>query len=76
MLENLEPVSKALPCKVRTIREGLEPKDRSILEEALSDARWTPYSLSTALSSRGLVISDRSIRKHQLEQCSCTNLGK
>jgi hypothetical protein len=76
MLENLEPTQKLLPCKIRTIAESLEAKDRAILESALIDTRWTPYALATALSDRGLLVSDRSIRKHQLQQCSCTKLGK
>lgn len=76
MLENFEPESKLLPCKVRTIAESLDAKDRAILEAALSDDRWTPHSLSTGLANRGLVLSDKSIRKHQLKQCSCKDLGK
>lgn len=76
MLENLEPATKLLPCKVRTVAETLEPKDRKILEDALADEKWTPYSLSAALGQRGLILSDKSIRKHQMTQCSCSKVGK
>lgn len=76
MLENLEPTQKLLPCKVRTIAESLDAKDRGILENALTDSRWSPYSLSSRLSERGLILSDKSIRKHQLQQCSCKQLGQ
>jgi hypothetical protein len=76
MLENLEPVSKVLPCKIRTVAETLDAKDRAILDAALKDSKWTPYSLASALQQRGLAVNDKSIRKHQLEQCSCKLLGK
>jgi hypothetical protein len=76
MLENLEPTPKLLPCKVRTIAESLDAKDRAILEKALTDSKWTPYSLSSRLSERGLVLSDKSIRKHQLQHCSCKQSGQ
>jgi hypothetical protein len=76
MLENLEPPVKVLPCRVRATLEGLDPKDARILESAIADPAWTPYSLSVALSQRGLSISDRTIKKHQIQQCSCKQLGK
>ena len=76
MLENLEPPVKQLPCRVRSILEELDPKDSTILESAITNPAWTPHSLSVALSQRGLSISDRSIRKHQIQQCSCKQLGK
>jgi hypothetical protein len=76
MLENLKPPLKVLPCRVRTTLEGLDPKDATILESAITDPAWTPHSLSIALSQRGLSISDRSIKKHQIQQCSCKQLGK
>jgi hypothetical protein len=76
MLENLEPPVKVLPCRVRTTLEGLDPKDAKILDSAIANPAWTPHSLSIALSQRGLSISDRSIKKHQIQQCSCKQLGK
>lgn len=76
MLENLEPSSNLRSCKVRTTIESLEPKDREILEKALIDDRWTPHSLSTALAQRGIALADKLIRKHQVERCSCQQLGK
>jgi hypothetical protein len=76
MLENLEPPVKLLSCKVRTISETLTEKDRKILLEALKDDKWTSYTLSVALSQRGISLGDKSIRKHQQSQCSCAQLGK
>jgi hypothetical protein len=76
MLENLEPSFNLRSCKVRTTIESLEPKDRAILENALNDSRWTPHSLSTALAQRGIALADKLIRKHQVERCSCQQLGK
>lgn len=76
MLENLEPVVNVLPCKVRTTLKQLEAKDAEILNKALSDDRWTAYSLSRALSERGLALSDKVISKHQSNGCSCAKIGK
>jgi hypothetical protein len=75
MLENLEPSSNLRSCKVRTIIESLEPKDRAILEKALTDNKWTPHSLSAALAQRGITLADKLIRKHQVQRCSCQQLG-
>lgn len=76
MLENLEPVVKVLPCKVRTTLKHLETKDAEILKNALADKRWTAYTLSKALAERGLALSDKVISKHQTNTCSCAKIGK
>lgn len=76
MLENLEPPVKLLSCKVRTISETLTAEDRAILLNAIEDDKWTAYTLSGALAKRGIQLGDKSIRKHQLNQCSCEQLGK
>lgn len=76
MLENLQPIAKLPSCKVRTITQSLEAKDRKILETALTDNKWTPHSLSVALEQRGIALADKIIRKHQLQRCSCAQLGK
>jgi hypothetical protein len=76
MLENLKPTVKILPCRVRATIQGLEAKDQEILESAIADLNWTPHSLSNALFQRGLSLSDKSIKKHRIQQCSCKQLGK
>jgi hypothetical protein len=75
MLENLEPTPKILPCRVRSTIEGLEAKDGEILESAVADPKWTPHSLSNALFQRGLSLSDKAIKRHRIQQCSCKQLG-
>lgn len=76
MLENLEPPVKLLPCKVRTVLEGLDTKDRAILQDAMTSDKWTPWTLSASLADRGLILNDKAIRRHQIQQCSCSQLGK
>jgi plasmid stability protein len=76
MLENLQPIAKLPSCKVRTLAESLEAKDRAILENALTDSKWNPNSLSVALKQRGIELANKLIRKHQLQRCSCAQLGK
>jgi hypothetical protein len=75
MLENLQPTKKPPSCKVRTLAESLEAKDRAILESALTDSKWNPNSLSVALKQRGVELSNKLIRKHQLQECSCSKIG-
>jgi hypothetical protein len=76
MLENLEPNLKARTCKVRTILESLETKDRDTLSKALSDPRWTANGLSVALEQRGIALAGKLITKHQKRKCTCEQLGK
>jgi hypothetical protein len=71
MLEGLTPPKKELACKVRTLLQGLEPKDRQILEAALSDESWPTFTLATELRKRGMTISEHPIRKHRAGGCSC-----
>jgi hypothetical protein len=76
MLENLEPPVKIASCKVRTVLEDLEAKDRDTLAKALVDQRWTPHALSVALEQRGLALAGKLIGRHQKRKCSCEQLGK
>jgi hypothetical protein len=71
MLEGLTPKKQARPCKIKTILETLEAKDKKILEEALFDTEWSVTGLSKALNSRGILVSDTPIAAHRTGRCSC-----
>ena len=72
MLEDLMPPVRVTPCKVRTIMEQLDEGDREILVKALADHEaWSGNGLARALSQRGLVITEKPIRKHRNRECSC-----
>ena len=71
MLEGMEPQFKKQPCKVRTILESLEPKDREILNQALADSQWTAGAVARELTQRGLPISDKPVLAHKRKGCSC-----
>jgi hypothetical protein len=71
MLEGMEPQFKKQPCKVRTILESLESKDRDILNQALADSQWTAGALARELTQRGLPISDKPVLAHKRKGCSC-----
>lgn len=71
MLEGMEPQVKKQPCKVRTILESLEAKDKEILIKALADTQWTANALSRELTSRGIQISEKPIMAHKRKGCSC-----
>jgi hypothetical protein len=71
MLEDLKPPGRQFTCKVRTVAETLDAKDKEILLNAVNSEEWSFSSLSNELAKRGLVIVDTGIAKHRRKQCSC-----
>ncbi len=72
MLEDLEPKSKSSNCKVREVKNSLEPSDQEILDRYLKDTvTWSSLALSEALSKKGLRISIHPIIRHRKGLCSC-----
>jgi hypothetical protein len=71
MLEGLQPPKKVPSCKVKTVLESLEAKDKEILKAALLDSDWKHITLSQELSKRGVFISEHPIRRHRIGNCSC-----
>ena len=73
MLEDLQPPKRITPCAVRSLREGLKETDQVIFDAAMSNFEaWPAKTLADALTERGLLISEKPIRKHRLMGCSCT----
>jgi hypothetical protein len=72
MLEGLTPPERVTSCAVRWLRENLDDADREILDKALLNFdAWPHKTLSKALSDRGVMISDKPIRRHRTGLCSC-----
>jgi hypothetical protein len=71
LLDDLAPPLKVLPCKVREVANTLSDKDASIFTEAVMNPEWGCTTLSNALSERGLSISDKAIKRHRTNVCSC-----
>ena len=72
MLEDLIPEVRVTPCAVRTLLERLDESDQEILSEALGNFEvWGHAPLARALTKRGLKISEKAIRKHRSQLCSC-----
>jgi hypothetical protein len=71
MLEGMEPQVKKPTCKVRSILESLEAKDKEILIQALADSQWTAGGLARELTKRGIAISEKPIMAHKRKGCSC-----
>lgn len=71
MLEDMKQPVKILPCKIRTIAESLNEKDKEILLKAAIDPNWQPYVLMKELKKREIEVSDRTIRTHRNKECSC-----
>jgi hypothetical protein len=72
MLEGMTPPERVMPCAVRSLRENLDDADQLILDKALADFdAWPHKTLAKALSDRGVMISEKPIRKHRTGLCSC-----
>lgn len=66
------PAKKPFQCKVWFMREGLEEKDRQILDVALADTEtWPTETLTRELRKRGLQIGRETIRTHRRGDCAC-----
>jgi hypothetical protein len=71
MLEGLQPPKKTPPCKVRSVLESLDVKDKEILKQALTNAEWPHATLAYELNKRGIKISEQPVRTHRTGRCSC-----
>ena len=72
MLEDLVPPSRHTRCKMGRIYDSLDEADQAILEKALADPdTWSGNALGRALSQRGLLTTEKPIRKHRNRECSC-----
>jgi hypothetical protein len=71
LLEGMEPAKKLTTCKIRTYKITLGVNDQMILIDALANPVWTNAALSRALTDRGLVVSDKTIKAHREKRCSC-----
>lgn len=71
MLEGLQPPKKTPPCKVRSVLESLDVKDKEILKQALANAEWPHATLTYELNKRGIKISEQPVRTHRIGRCSC-----
>ncbi len=73
MLENLQPPTRSYSCRVRSVIDSLEGKDREILIDALADTEtWGALPLATALQNRGVDLKQEVIRRHRMNVCSCS----
>jgi len=71
MLEDLMLPKRKFACKVRTVKQTLSEKDAEILESAVMNPVWPCRTLENALSSKGIVVSEKTIKQHREKRCSC-----
>lgn len=72
MLEDLSHEKKLANCKVRSLYETLDKKDAELLKGYIADEdNWSAYTLSNALSKRGVQLDDKIIAKHRDNLCTC-----
>jgi hypothetical protein len=76
MLDGLQPPQRVYNCRVRSVLETLDAKDKKILETALDSLDlWPVRTLSIELKRRGLVLSDSAIANHRRGSCSCGKIN-
>ena len=71
ILDNLAPKEKVAVCRVELVSLTLDTKDAKILLSAALDPNWGYQPLSAALAQRGVILSDKAIKKHRTKACSC-----
>lgn len=72
LLSGLTPPVRKPLCKVQTTWDNLEADDAEIFMTAVNDlTTWPARTLSNALQTRGIIISDLSITRHRNGACSC-----
>ena len=71
MLEGLQPPKKIPACKVRSVMNALNDKDKELLKAALDNPDWGHQTLAVELNNLGILISEHPIRKHRIGRCSC-----
>jgi hypothetical protein len=71
MLEDLSLPIRQFPCRIRTAKTELSESDATILESAVMNPEWPCGTLQNQLASKGLAVSEKSIKKHREKRCSC-----
>lgn len=71
MLEDLSIPGKAGRCRVDAIKKSLSDKDAKILENSVMNPEWPLLVLSRELKKHNIAVSDNSLRRHRLKDCSC-----
>ena len=71
ILDGLEPKTKVSICRVAAIASTLDDKDAKTLLAAAIDINWGYLPLAVALNQRGIILSDKSIKRHRIGLCSC-----
>ena len=71
MFEGMTPPKDGSKCKVGQMAAKLSDEDQQILNEALSDVRWSTLGLTKELNARGFIIGDTALRRHRDKVCTC-----
>jgi hypothetical protein len=66
----LKQASPKSLCRIKTLLETLDEKNSKALEAACN-SNLSPYSITRALRSEGLTLSENSIYKHRRNECKC-----
>jgi CMP-N-acetylneuraminic acid synthetase len=57
-------------CRIKNLLESLDEKNSKALEAACN-SELSPYAITRALRSEGLVLSENSVYKHRRNECKC-----
>lgn len=71
MLEDLGQPKPRYTCKVATTKQTLNETDAEILENAINNPAWHLSALEKALRNKGVIISEKPLKKHREKTCSC-----
>lgn len=58
-------------CKVTRLLDVMTPEDRQVFETALADKTMSHYRLELELRSRGVMVTNDTLKFHRLGVCGC-----
>lgn len=70
----IEPEGRIYNCRVRTVKDTLEPADQIKFEQLVNDLTWPANTLAKGLASKGLHVSQQIITRHRRGECTCSKI--
>lgn len=63
---------KAVQCRIKSVLDTMDGKDRADLEAALSDPSIQHVTISNVLRNRGFDLGKHSVPTHRRGLCGCS----
>ena len=58
-------------CRITVIADSLDEKNSQAFQAAINNDNLSPYSITRAVRSEGITLSENAIYKHRRGECIC-----